>query len=318
MARLALRTCLAATALVSYLWPEVTTTATSRGHQPPLRHRRRTVLLFPTHFRKRLPVVRGDTLRPCHINSGFCYMFDDQSVDKQQSVSRLIVVFRREEWQKVLIHEVFHACGVDSWAPSAAEPHIRALQTVAPLPIESTKMKFMLGEAIVEFLACLMHCVAPRGDCAHCSPGRRAGWKKRRLGGCRMLVVKDQILAADKQVERLLLHFITMPVAAAHQSSSRQSRPQVRVVWRETTNAYAYFVLKASLLHHTDLVAQWALVDSRGMPPDARLQLFALDVLPSLIRFFAHPMPPYSSTTRKRLGTGRGGALSLRMCAGCV
>ena len=67
-------------------------------------HRRRhvTVEYFPLGKRKRLPAKRGASIDAGHVNSGFCYVHsrDDGDVN--------IVIYRREEFFKVLAHELIH------------------------------------------------------------------------------------------------------------------------------------------------------------------------------------------------------------------
>lgn len=66
------------------------------------RRRQITVEYYPLGKRKRLPVKRGMSIDASHVNNGFCYVHsrDDGDVN--------IVIYRREEFFKVLAHELIH------------------------------------------------------------------------------------------------------------------------------------------------------------------------------------------------------------------
>lgn len=63
-----------------------------------------TLYLYMTSLQKRLPKSNVDILNEVHVNTAFTY-----SCPKDAE----IVVFRKEEWFKVFIHETFHAFGLD-------------------------------------------------------------------------------------------------------------------------------------------------------------------------------------------------------------
>ena len=57
---------------------------------------------YMTPFKKYLPT--NDTLGPKHVNSGYSSI---------GAINGEIVIFRKEEWFKVFIHETFHSFGLD-------------------------------------------------------------------------------------------------------------------------------------------------------------------------------------------------------------
>ena len=63
-----------------------------------------TISLYMTSLKKHLPDNRGEIIGREHINTAF-------TTSCPQDGS--IVIFRAEEWFKVLIHELFHALGLD-------------------------------------------------------------------------------------------------------------------------------------------------------------------------------------------------------------
>lgn len=62
------------------------------------------IYLYLTDFQKELPTKKTDILGPLHVNSAFT-----TSCSKNAE----IIIFRKEEWFKVFIHESFHSFGLD-------------------------------------------------------------------------------------------------------------------------------------------------------------------------------------------------------------
>ena len=62
------------------------------------------IIVYLTEIEKELPKGRGEIIGPENVNSGYSYVCVK---------SGLIVVFRREEWFKVLIHECMHSFGME-------------------------------------------------------------------------------------------------------------------------------------------------------------------------------------------------------------
>ena len=62
------------------------------------------VRIFLTDFPKLLPTESRVTLGPVNVNTGYAYFC---------AAKGEIVLYRKEEWKKVFIHETFHAYGLD-------------------------------------------------------------------------------------------------------------------------------------------------------------------------------------------------------------
>jgi hypothetical protein len=63
-----------------------------------------TIYLYFTHLTKQLPNHKSIILDKCHINTAFTYTCPGNAE---------IVLYRKEEWMKVFIHETFHTFGLD-------------------------------------------------------------------------------------------------------------------------------------------------------------------------------------------------------------
>ena len=64
------------------------------------------VYVYFTHFKKHLPQNQVFVLDCINVNTGFAHVCRKDSVTD-------IVIFRQEEWYKVLLHETFHNFGLD-------------------------------------------------------------------------------------------------------------------------------------------------------------------------------------------------------------
>ena len=62
------------------------------------------IYLYFTPFKKTLPTRNTEILNVKHVNTAFAF---------QCAPSGEIVIYRKEEWMKVFIHETFHSFGLD-------------------------------------------------------------------------------------------------------------------------------------------------------------------------------------------------------------
>ena len=63
-----------------------------------------TIYLYLTDFQKQLPTEKTDILGSLHVNSAFTTSCSENAK---------IIIYRKEEWFKVFIHESFHSFGLD-------------------------------------------------------------------------------------------------------------------------------------------------------------------------------------------------------------
>ena len=102
------------------------------------------IILFDTTLKKILPQSLIDILGAEHCNS---------AVTTTCSQKGDIIIYRREEWFKVFIHETFHTLGLDF---SAFPTNHLNYQIKNIFPIES---KMNLFEAYTEFWATILNCL---------------------------------------------------------------------------------------------------------------------------------------------------------------
>jgi hypothetical protein len=83
-----------------YIWLKICASYASKSCAKTL-----DIYIYPTPFLKELPNKVTTTLGVEHVNTAFTISCSPESE---------IVIFRNEEWFKVLIHETFHAYGLDA------------------------------------------------------------------------------------------------------------------------------------------------------------------------------------------------------------
>ena len=101
--------------------------------------RKLVVFIYSTELTKNLPNSNIDILDQIHVNTAFTYSCIEQSNE--------IVIFRKEEWLKVLIHESFHNFGLDFSDMNTSECNKRILS------IFKIDSQVNLFEAYTEFWA---------------------------------------------------------------------------------------------------------------------------------------------------------------------
>lgn len=96
--------------------------------------------LYLTPFKKTLPVTKGVVLDEEHVNTAFTW---------HCKPNNKMVIYREEEWFKVLIHESFHFFGFENFN----KEHEILLKTCFPAEIP-----LYIGEAYSEFWARTLNC----------------------------------------------------------------------------------------------------------------------------------------------------------------
>ena len=105
--------------------------------------KRLTVFLYFTELSKKLPTTNMDILNQTHINTAFTTTCPTNSE---------IVVYRKEEWFKVFLHETFHNFALDFSDMNMWDCHSTILK------IFKVKSEVNLYESYTEFWARVMNC----------------------------------------------------------------------------------------------------------------------------------------------------------------
>jgi hypothetical protein len=190
------------------------------------------VYLYLTDFGKVLPSERGQVLDQEHVNTAFT-----RSCQKNNE----IVLFRREEWFKVLIHESFHSFGLDFSEITAEEAHRTCNRHIRSMfPVDS---EVNLYEAYTEFWAEMLHCCLQSFFYVG-----GVGARERDILEYGELAVHVERLYSVFQLVKVL-HFMGLSYGDLVVGDGAEEAVDKRRRYSEKTNVLAYYVLKNILLH---------------------------------------------------------------------
>jgi len=198
-----------------------------------------TLYMYWTPFKKRLPVTRGGVLDQDNANTAFTFACHE---DLQ------IVIYRREEWLKVLFHESFHAFGLDfatiehaEGRGSAKETWVAHLLTFFHLP---KNIDVHLSEAYTEAMALILHtcfvCVIQFG---HQPPNES-------INTFHVLIQMERVFKMLKMVKALGYMGLRF-------HDLRTNPEKCRRYYRERTHIFSYYIAANILIFHYQEFLAW-------------------------------------------------------------
>jgi len=187
------------------------------------------IFIYMTSLKKELPKTNAHILDPANVNTGFT---------RTCMLTAEIVIYRKEEWFKVLIHESFHNFGLDFSDLNNTECHSKILR------IFKVSSDVNLFEAYTEFWAEIINACL-----------------------CSFLILQNKndvnefLLNADFFInfERTYsffqlvktLNFMGVTYTDLYSSSLRNSK------YKEKSNVLAYYVIKTILIHNFQDFLSW-------------------------------------------------------------
>jgi hypothetical protein len=205
------------------------------------------IYVYLTDFKKRFPAQKEQPLDSEHANTGMSY---------HCARTNDVVVYRREEWFKVLIHELFHALGLSfiesdlqpKGVDAAMQAMLQKMYAIShPVRIYETYCEIWARILTVMF-DCFDDAVArPRGDTTEL--------QLQVFMDCAMEGLEANARFARQQCAKLLRYadishaILTTPTA--------ENRAIVAKNYRENTNVFAYYFLTCVLLHSLDDFMAW-------------------------------------------------------------
>jgi hypothetical protein len=193
-----------------------------------------TVFFYFTSLEKKLPKTNIDILDQIHINTGFTTTCPKDSE---------IVIFRKEEWFKVLIHESFHNFGLDFSGMDISE------STKDILSIFPVNSHVNLYESYTEFWAEILNSVF----CSFISLKNKQNIEEF-LSNFEFLVNIEKTYSFFQLVKTL--DFMGLEYKDMY-SKNEQAKLLRNTFYKENTNVLAYYIIKTILINNYQSFLLW-------------------------------------------------------------
>jgi hypothetical protein len=186
------------------------------------------IFIYQTEFKKQLPVNYGDTIGPENVNSGF-----STSCSRENE----IVVYRKEEWFKVFIHETFHAYGLDIHATL-----VDKIQNKLKDMFSLKNDKILIGEAYSEVWARIINVLF------YCY-FKTSSYKDFKL--CFIFSLEIERLFGTIQSNKILNHYGLTYVDIISNNKTKIN------MYKENTNTFCYYILSSLLMQEPYIFLEW-------------------------------------------------------------
>ncbi len=197
------------------------------------------IYIYLTPFEKKIPAAKGDSIGPEHANTGYTFRCDKENE---------IVIYRQEEWFKVLMHETMHAFGADFDSHSHANDD-QYLKTLFSLPDD---VNIKLSETYSEIWARIMNVVFQTYFKSPPSLESRTLSKFKK--NIEFYLHFECVFSLYQCIKILDYMGINYAVLTDGSESSKQI---VTSFYRENTNVFAYYVLTSVLLNNYSDFLTW-------------------------------------------------------------
>ena len=201
----------------------------------------------PTDFNKYIPIDSIDVLDVKHVNSAFSSGCNQSST---------IIIFREEEWFKVLIHELFHSLGLDFSSIHSI------LYTKKLSELLKIKSDYNIYEAYCEFWAMNINILFYTYHVLY---------KDIRFKDISFDDFYEKILVnlniektfALVQVNKILMYMnLRYNMIIKNDEHNVMTR---RMLYRENTNVLSYYILKTVLLVNDVQFYEWIIIHNKNL-----------------------------------------------------
>lgn len=186
--------------------------------------------LYLTNEKKNIDVNFGNCVESKHINNGLSYSNNDELN---------IIIYRKEEWIKVFIHECFHAFNFDFH-----EEPVNFKKLLEP--VYNIDSDFLVFESFVEFWARTI-------NCAFFSYFIKKNISFKDFDIVFNLNINIERIFSISQANKLLKLFnLTYPILINTKHRNITSK-----IYKEKTNAFCYYIITAIMMYHYEKTLQW-------------------------------------------------------------
>jgi len=198
-----------------------------------------SVYVYLTTLTKELPKTQMEILNQHHVNTAFTY-----SCPKDAE----IVVFRKEEWFKVFMHETFHNFALDFSDMNNSACHAKILE------IFPVKSEVNLFEAYTEFWARIMNVVF----CSYLNTKCKKGFKEKDieefLDNVEMFMNFEIMYSFFQMIK--VLHFMNLEYKQLWEQSSNANNLR-NTKYKEDTNVLSYYVITLIIIYNYQPFLLW-------------------------------------------------------------
>ena len=190
--------------------------------------------IYFTPLMKKLPNLKGDIITSANVNSGYSsYKFNE-------SYKRDIIIYRHEEWFKVLLHETIHVFDLDFKNINTDDTKLKLMNH---FKIFNSDYEF--NETYCEFWACIMN------NFYYSYYNSNGNLKKTLL----TFEINCQIerYFSLKQMKKVLSHY-NIDYNNLFDENYTNS---MKYLYKENTNVLCYYILKSILMFNYDKIINW-------------------------------------------------------------
>ena len=196
-----------------------------------------TIYVYLTPFKKQLPENKSESIGPVHANTGYTYRCEKKNE---------IVIYREEEWFKVLLHETIHAFGNDFSTDEGSSGAIKQLFSLPP------GISIRMSETYSEIWARIMNVVFQTYFKNPPSLQSRSVLKFKK--NVEFYLHLESIFSLYQCIKILDFMGVNYQLLIG---DSEHSKKMIRSFYRENTNVFAYYVLTSILLNNHDVFLSW-------------------------------------------------------------
>lgn len=202
-----------------------------------------TVYLYFTHLLKKLPESNIHVLGGSHVNTAFTTTCPQVSE---------IVIYRKEEWFKVFMHETFHNFALD-FSDMNTEECTRTILDLFPV-----KSEVNLFEAYTEFWAeimnaCFCSFILVLKD-AHDNGSKKEHMIEEFLSHCDFFIHMEQVYSFFQMIKAL--RFMGLLYKDLY-SKGEASAILRETMYKEESNVLSYYVIKLILMNNYQGFLNW-------------------------------------------------------------
>lgn len=196
-----------------------------------------TIYVYLTPFKKQLPANKSESIGTVHANTGYTYRCEKENE---------IVIYREEEWFKVVLHETMHAFGNDFSTDEGSSSAIKQLFSLPP------GISIRMSETYSEIWARIMNVVFQTYFKNPPSLESRSALQFKK--NVEFYLHLESIFSLYQCIK--ILDFMGVNYQLLIDDSDH-SKKMIRSFYRENTNVFAYYVLTSVLLNNHDAFLSW-------------------------------------------------------------